>query len=54
MKRHPEVAALYKKSGREIPPVALRPDQLKEYIKGEAKGLNAGGPVSIDNMLAQL
>jgi hypothetical protein len=45
MKRHPEVAALYKKSGREIPPVALRPDQLKEYIKGEAKGLNAGGPV---------
>ena len=54
MKQYPEVAALYKKSGREIPPVALRPDQLKEYIKGEAKGLNAGGPVSIDNMLAQL
>ena len=54
MKQYPEVAALYKKSGREIPPVALRPDQLKEYIKGEAKGLNAGGPVSIDNMLVQL
>ena len=54
MKQYPEVAALYKKSGREIPPVALRPDQLKEYIKGEAKGLSAGGPVSIDNMLAQL
>ena len=34
MKQYPEVAALYKKSGREIPPVALRPDQLKEYIKG--------------------
>jgi len=39
IKQHPEVAALYKKSGREIPTAALRPDQLKEYIKGKAKGL---------------
>jgi len=54
IKQHPEVAALYKKSGREIPTVALRPDQLKEYIKGEAKGLNTGGLVSIDSMLAAL
>ena len=54
MKQHPEVAALYKKSGREIPPAALRPDQLKEYIKGEAKGLNAGGPSDIQESLNEL
>ena len=55
IREYPEVTALYRKSGREIPPVQPRPEYLKDYIDGKAgSSLKDGGPVDIDKMLAEL
>ena len=55
IKGYPEVTALYRKSGRQIPSVQPRPEYLKDYIDGKKSGsLKDGGPVEIDRMLADL
>ena len=55
IKEYPEVTALYRKSGRQIPSVQPRPEYLKDYIAGKRSGsLKDGGFVEIDRMLAEL
>jgi len=42
IRQNPDIVKVYLKSGREIPPVQLRPDQLVEYTKGLRKGIGRG------------
>tara|TARA_R110002012_G_scaffold88174_1_gene217406 strand:- start:63 stop:572 length:510 start_codon:yes stop_codon:yes gene_type:complete len=42
IRQNPDIVKVYLKSGREIPPVQLRPDQLVEYRKGLTKGIGRG------------
>ena len=42
IRQDPDIVKVYLKSGREIPPVQLRPDQLVEYRKGLTKGIGRG------------
>ena len=55
IREYPEVTALYRKSGREIPSTQPRPEYIKDYIAGKTgSSLKDGGPVDIDKMLAEL
>jgi hypothetical protein len=42
IRQNPDIVKVYLKSGREIPPAQLRPDQLVEYRKGLTKGIGRG------------
>ena len=42
IRNYPDVVKIYLKSGREIPPVQGRPDQLVEYSKGLTRGIGRG------------
>ena len=42
IRQDPDIVKVYLKSGREISPVQLRPDQLVEYQKGLTRGIGRG------------
>jgi hypothetical protein len=42
IRQDPDIVKIYLKSGRQIPPVQGRPDQLVEYRKGLTKGIGRG------------
>ena len=42
IRQDPDVVNIYLRSGREISPVQLRPDQLVEYRKGLRRGIGRG------------
>jgi hypothetical protein len=42
IRQNPDIVDIYLRSGREISPVQLRPDQLVEYRKGLTRGIGRG------------
>ena len=42
IRQDPDIVNIYLRSGREISPVQLRPDQLVEYRKGLRRGIGRG------------